>query len=510
MRSPAEENSLGSKEQSHLVDRYEVLGSFFFRMYAFLWRLAMPVLRRKKRIKEGLAERLVPESWLPCPLASDISGHAYGTVDAEPYIDIWLQAASGGEVHLVTEILEAWVSGEQGAPFASSARPVRLLVTTWTLQGHNLLTQALTAHPEWAAYFELFIRYAPLDHPAIARRAVRIARPRVLALLETELWPGLLGACKESGVPVLVLNARMTSTSLELYKIIARPLRSCAPYMVEAVTREDASRFRTLFPSLGLDHCLVMPHIKFDRAFHSLQSKPAPLPAPFTPEFFASRAPVLLFASIRTKEEKRIAPALMQLRRLLPSQALIVIAPRHLARVPVWERRLHDLGFVAMRASACHSLTPPQPDPPRSLFDAFFAPLSPTPPVQVLLWDIFGCLPALYGHANLVFVGGSLAPLGGQNFLEALSAGRIPLIGPYTETFAWALTDQPAPSLATMGLVHTCAKPSHFIECLENELVALPDVPTQANVQERFAAWLKPRTGGSARAADVLKRFLGR
>lgn len=499
MHTTAEQATEESREKSHLGDRYEVLGSFFFRLYALLWRIAIPVLRRKPRIREGFEERLVPENWLPTPQAT--------SPDAEPFIDIWLQAASGGEAHLVTEVLDAWVSCVQVAPFVPSGRPTRLLVTTWTRQGHELLTQAKISHTEWAEHFELFVRYAPLDHPAIARRALYAARPRVLALLETELWPGLLGACKETGVPVLVLNARMTKTSLELYKIIASPLRSCAPYLVEAVTREDASRFRTLFPSLGLDHCRVMPHIKFDRAFRSLQTPNNKLPLPFSPEFFASRAPVLLFASIRGKEEKHIATALMKMRRILPPNALIVLAPRHLGRVPVWEKRLHDLGFVALRASTCHTLTPSEPTPPRSLFDAFFAPLAPTPPVQVLLWDIFGCLPALYANAQLVFVGGSLVPLGGQNFLEALSAGRIPLIGPYTETFAWALANDPAPSLADIGLVHICPKPSHFILFLEKEFVALPDAPSPCEVQERFAAWLKPHTGGSLYAANVLKEF---
>ncbi len=477
-------------------DRYEVLGSFFFRLYGALWRLALPFLRRKARLKDGFEERLVPENWLPAPQ----------TESHVPFVDIWLQAASGGEAHLVTEILDAWVASPP-AFCMPEGKPLRVLITTWTRQGHGILTSAISQRPAWAACFSIFVRYAPFDHPSIARRAVRVARPRFLALLETELWPGLLGACTEAGVPVLVLNARMTKTSLELYKIIARPLRACAPHHVEAVTREDAGRFCSLFPSLAAEHCRVMPHIKYDRAARSLTAPSAPLPPPFTAEFFAGRAPVLLFASVRKEEEKYITPALMQLQRTLPPQALCVVAPRHLARVPAWEKRLHDLGIMATRASACRSITPPRPEPPRSIFDAFFAPLAPPPPFRVLIWDIFGHLPVLYSMASLVFVGGSLAPLGGQNFLESLSAGRIPLVGPFTETFSWALTAEPAPSLHDLNLVHLCPKPARFMACLRHGLASMPSAPSPETVKERFAAFLAPRTGGSAHAATVLKEY---
>lgn len=126
-------------------------------------------------------------------------------------------------------------------------------------------------------------------------------------------------------------------------------------------------------------------------------------------------------------------------------------------------------------------------------------------PGDVILWDAFGELALLYAAADAVFVGGSLAPLGGQNFLEALAAGRIPCCGPYLDNFAWALSPAPdgaaGDALAERGLLLVRRTPEEVAETLiEQALHPLPPEETQ----RRFLDWLTPRLGGTARCAALL------
>lgn len=99
------------------MDRYAVFSSLFFRVYAGLWRAARPLLRRNKRLSDGWAERCVPVDWM----------------GGEAPVDLWVQAASGGEAHLAVALLHALPE-----------RPaLRVLVATWTRQGREVIETAL-------------------------------------------------------------------------------------------------------------------------------------------------------------------------------------------------------------------------------------------------------------------------------------------------------------------------------------------------------------------------------
>ena len=451
------------------MDRYAVFSSLFFRVYAGLWRAARPLLRRNKRLSDGWAERCVPVDWM----------------GGEAPVDVWVQAASGGEAHLVVALLHALPE-----------RPaLRVLVATWTRQGREVIETALPALRAARPWLTVLVRYAPLDEPAVVRRAVEAARPRVLALLETELWPGLLGACAEAGVPVHVINGRMTKTSYECYRIIASALRSLPLRGIHAVSAEDAERFARLFDRVAAPDepqtvrpatVDVMPNIKFDRAVDTLSAPPSLELAPL----FRDVSPLILLASVRKEEETRVVPWLGRLLRAWPDGA-VVVAPRHMHRVGAWMSRLHDLG---LRPRAATELEEGETCPPGS----------------VLVWDRFGELPRLYAVADAAFVGGSFG-LGGQNFLEALAAGLVPCVGPSLENFRWALglerlSAQPSlPSLEAAGLLHICPTPRAACECL---LKPGPDPAERADVRERFLAWLTPRAGGAAYAARLLDAAL--
>ena len=205
----------------------------FSACYALAWKGATPLLRTNKRLREGFAQRLVPHQW-PWQEGEEVEASPQenalpGTKAALPAVTpaasltaplIWLQAASGGEAWLAHSLAlalqEALVAQPELLPQQAQGQPrLRLLTTTWTRQGLDVLhtlPQRLGQGPVSA-----HAAYAPLDAPALVEKAIAQAKPSVVVLLETELWPGLLLACHKAGVPVLVLNARMTEKSLRNY-----------------------------------------------------------------------------------------------------------------------------------------------------------------------------------------------------------------------------------------------------------------------------------------------------
>lgn len=429
----------------------------FFRFYRALWTVARPLLRRNRRLADGWKERLAPPDWL-LPELSLKNGHA---------VDVWIQAASGGEARLAVEICRNF----------SPASELRVLVTTWTRQGRDVLEKALDELKAEHPRLSILIRFAPFDHPDIVRRALAMASPRMMVLLETELWPGLLAACREKNIPVHVFNGRINSSTAHFGRLFSSLMAEISPVAVHAISRYDKQAFAAVFP------CPVdrMPNIKFDLAAQALE-----VPLCKQSEFFRSDGPVFLFASVRQCEETRIPGQLSRLYRAVPNASVIVV-PRHLHRVPYWKSVLEDLALMPVLVSE-------------------LAPGDTIPRKHTLIWDRFGDLPQLYASAQAVFVGGSFGQ-GGQNFLEALSAGRIPCIGPSAHNFLWAmgLGDPSMPSLKDAGLLRVAHTPKDVISIMLEQAASVPD---RADVRKTFKAWLAPRCGGASFTARALEEHV--
>lgn len=500
------------------------------RLYGATWRLATPLLRRHKRLSAGFEERLVPDGW---PFAG-------GAPPDGPVV--WIQAASGGEAKLVHSLVRALgellapvddgtppVPACGGAPTprtpaqdntgSSSAGhpPLTLLCTTCTAQGLEVL-QAIPAEP--SPHLRVLPRFFPLDRPDIMKRAIRQAGPAGVVLLETELWPGLLVAAAEARVPVFVYNARMTAKSAARYAWLRSFWKKYAPGRVLATAEADAGRFAELF---GKERVELMRNIKFDGAATALRHKSSSedetalrlgmgLP-PSGPDSLLAA-----FASVREQEEPLLLPVLRRLREEA-SCAHVVVAPRHLSRIPHWQAYAKELGVpVALRSALLEDAARKkgadrQADPAlrdngaTAARNAEAAPATGGP--RLILWDTFGDLHAMYAMADAAFVGGSLAPLGGQNFLEALEAGLIPCIGPHWDNFLWV-----GNTLMEEGLVRVCSGPDELAAALEHVCAALRMQPPdawqerraagKALVRRRFSQWLTARAGGSRQAAQAL------
>ncbi len=443
--------------------------------YSFLWRGLRPFLKRNKRLAEGFAERLVSPGW---PQSGDALEAEQGGVapgQALNPVELWVQAASGGEAYLALELLKA-IAGER-AGREDPSLPLAVLCTSCTRQGMDVL-RAGKAELGGSA-LDIQLRYFPLDQPELMRRAITLARPKLAALLETELWPGFLRACREASVPVFVLNGRMTAKSLKGYGLTKNLWKTLAPEKILAVSDEDAERFAALF---GTEKTGRMPNMKFDRL------QVAPLGGFSRPD---GLPPVILLASVRKEEEGLLLAVLPELAAKAP-QAAIVIAPRHMHRAEAWLKGLRACGLKAELRSALPG--------GRAKLDPEALSLTPG---LVVVWDRFGELNSLYSLADAVFVGGSLRPLGGQNFLEPLALGLRPCIGPHWSNFKWA-----GSGLIKDGLVRELRDPSELPEALIENLASAN--AGKARTRELFAAYARNNSGGSRQAALAVLERLGR
>ncbi|MCP4622365.1 MAG: 3-deoxy-D-manno-octulosonic acid transferase [bacterium] len=340
----------------------------------------MPWLRLNHRLAEGYHQRV---------LQNKRPGVA----------DLWIQAASVGESFLALEILK----------ILRVEQPIRILLTSNTHQGIEILDRQLPLQKSDPDQIQTAVRYFPFDKPSIMAAAVAGIRPKLMVLLETEIWPGLLRALKTQNCKIIVINGRITEKSLRRYHLWPSIWRSLRPDKVLAISSDDANRFGRLF---GQDRIEIMPNIKFDRIDSSKSSPPV------KNEINTLLPPAVSFvilASVRKQEEPQVKSIVAEIMANRP-ETVIGLFPRHMHRLPYWQKTLDQMGIRWSLRSEIETRAPAD---------------------SVVLWNTFGELLPAYRHAKTAFIGGSLAPLGGQNFLEALVNGVPPVIGPSWENFAW-------------------------------------------------------------------------
>ena len=351
-----------------------------FGLYDLSWRIALPWLKLNHRLAEGYHQR---------KLKGDLPDVA----------DLWIQAASVGESFLALEILKT----------LRLKQPTRTLLTSNTRQGVDILNQSLPDQIGDRNQIQTAVRFFPFDKPSIMAAAVAGIRPKLAVLLETEIWPGLLLALKTENCRIIIINGRITEKSLRRYHLWPSIWQSLRPDMVLAISPADADRFGRLF---GQDGIQIMPNIKWDRIASTTGSDPA---EDKIKTLLPAAGSFVILASVRQPEEppvKKIVEAVIGSR----PQTVIGLFPRHMHRLQHWQKTLDQTGIRWTLRSEIKTRVPAG---------------------SIVLWDTFGELLPAYRHAKTAFIGGSLAPLGGQNFLEALVNGVLPVIGPSWENFAW-------------------------------------------------------------------------
>ncbi len=413
-----------------------------FCLYNIGWVVAIPALRLNKRLAEGFRQRTLREKL--------------------PEADLWIQAASVGEAFLAEELLNN----------IKTDKPVRVLVTSNTSQGIEILKRAISEVTLNNKNLTAFAAYFPFDKPAIMAQAVRNISPKTMVLLESEIWPGHLASLKKYGCKILIINGRITSKSLSRYLFWPSLWRTLKPDKILAISKKDAERFATLF---GKDRVDVMPNIKFDRLV-SIESTPEinnPLESVVPP-----KSPFLVLGSVRQEEENLVEKIISGIHRSQPG-SIIGLFPRHINRIQHWENALSRLNIPWILRSQTKHLASHG---------------------TVILWDTFGELSLAYKISRAAFVGGSLAPLGGQNFLEAIIYGVVPVIGPSWENFAWIGSE-----IVEKGLVRIAADWKEVADILSEDL---KKPKASDKVCEEANRYIKDRQGGTAIACRLIHESL--
>ena len=294
-----------------------------------------------------------------------------------------------------------------------------VLVTSTTPTGAEQVQQKFAGRVEWC--------WAPFDTPGAVKRFLEHWHPTVGALVETEIWPNLLTHAAARGVPMVLLNARLSQRSASGYARVAGLTRQTLGHLagVAAQTESDASRLREL--GAADEAVIVTGSLKFALDRSALRQANEQERLQFGPGAFDR--PVWLAASTHPGEEAPVLEAFAQLKAEQPN-ALLMLAPRHPDRVPGILAMPAMRRYQVARHSAFQVNSDATPDAGGTTGSSL------TLEDDVLVVDTLGRLGALTGCADAVFVGGSLVPHGGHNPLEA-AAWCLPILsGPHNFNFA--------------------------------------------------------------------------
>ena len=312
---------------------------------------------------------------------------------------IWIHAVSVGEVLTARALL----------PELRERYPkLRLFLSTTTMTGQQIARNNLQYVDE--------VFYFPLDFAFIVNRTLRLVKPRLFIMMETEIWPNLLRACHRAGVKTMLVNGRISSRSYPRYRL-ARPFfRRVLRHVDRFCMQSDESGRRIVDIGAERDRVLVTGSLKFD----SLE-----IPGSTTADRGRNRVlryfrmspdrPVVIAASTVKNEEEPVLEAFQRLRATL-SNALLIIAPRKPERFDDVERLARRAGWNVARRTELRVDAEPRHD--------------------VVILDTIGELAQLYQVATVVFVGGSLIDTGGHNILEPAVFGKPIVFGPYMQNFA--------------------------------------------------------------------------
>ncbi len=354
-----------------------------------------------------------------------------------------------------------------------------IVLTTTTPTGQR--TARNSAHP-WVDY----CAYFPLDLPFAVSNALARIQPDALLLFETELWFNLIYAQHRRGGLVMVVNGRLSDRSFQRARRLRAFYRALLRFVDLACVQSPTDALR--FVELGLSPARVevVGNTKFDQALEAADANPTEwrrrLSLPLD-------APVIVVGSTRTADEERlVAEAYRRVREAMPTTCL-VLAPRHLERVPEVERLLRDYGFEPVRRTQL-----PFPDTLGTDSEPAFA--------QVVLVDTFGELAQLYCIADVAVVGGAFAPLGGQNLFQPLAHGKPVFFGPHTHNFRdIALLAKEA----GVGFEVRTAE-----ELAEGILRLLRDEPARRQIERNARELIARHQGAARRCAQHVKRWLER
>lgn len=320
---------------------------------------------------------------------------------------LWIHAVSVGEANAAEPLVKA----------LKAARPqAEIVMTTTTVTGQGVAAKKYGAEN---------VLYYPHDFSWVVRRFLDRVKPSILILMELEVWPNMTAECAARGIPIVVVNARITKRSAKRYAfgqvLVGPAFRRVDLWLAQ--TEEYAERLKTLGVSAGKIE--IPGNIKYD-AIDTAPPDPAARKALRAELGIDDNAPVLIGGSTHPSEEAALLDAVKRLRATSIPNLRLILVPRHPERQKTVETEIDQAGFMFIKRSD-RLKSPPA------------AQLITSSPHPIILIDTMGELKKMYAAADVAFVGGSLIPHGGQNIMEPCGMGVPSVHGPHMHNFNEAM-----------------------------------------------------------------------
>ncbi len=306
---------------------------------------------------------------------------------------IWIHAVSLGESIAATPLIKSLI-----ACYPNTS----IVVTTMTLSGSEYIKKTFAN--------TVFHTYVPYDYSGAVKRFLNHINPRLLVIMETELWPNILHYCAVRHIAVLLANARLSKHSMRGYMRLPRLTQEMLSNisMIAAQSQLDAQRFNNLGANSKL--VSVVGNIKFDITI----AQDLPSKAQQLRQKWGENRPIWIAASTHAGEETKVLQANTMIKQVFP-RSLLVLVPRHTERCAQITELCKQQGF---------NVVSHKQDQPCS------------ENTDIVIGDTMGELLLLYAASDVAFVGGSLEPsLGGHNLLEPAALNIAVITGPYVSNF---------------------------------------------------------------------------
>ena len=306
---------------------------------------------------------------------------------------IWFHGASVGEsismLPLINKLLELYPTAH-------------VMVTTGTLTSADIMAKRL---PERA-----FHQYITIDNPKFTNRFIKHWQPDLVLWFESDFWPAMLSTIKKKNIPLILVNGRISNKSFKRWQqfdFISKELLNCFTFCL-GQSEEDAYRLRVL----GAKDSMCLGNLKY-----------AGLPIPINEkdkeelQKEIGNRPTWLVGSTHDDEETKIGRKLKDIQKQV-SNLLTIIAPRHPTRGEEIQKALTELGFKTALRSKGEKIGKE---------------------MEIYIADTIGEMGLWYSLCPIVFIGGSLIPHGGQNFMEPSRMKKAVMVGPYMHNFTDAM-----------------------------------------------------------------------
>lgn len=423
-----------------------IIFDLFFILFILFY---LPVFIIKKKYHAGFGMRL---GFLP----------AERTQCREHKRPIWLHAVSAGEVNSLK-------------PFVTEIKKIlpdeRLIISTVTTTGYE---RACSFMPD-----EADVIYAPLDISFIVRKAVGAIKPKAVIITETEIWPNFILHLKKKSLPVMMLNGHISASSYAKYRYVKYLLRPVLGKLDLCLMQTETDAERIINLGVPAERVTVTGSTKFD-IMPDKEISPGAIDVFRNTLKLSKEQKVLVAASTHYPEERAVLGSFKELKDQFADLKLI-LAPRHPQRGADVLKEAEALKLKAV------------------LFSSLKKKPYPDTGYDVCILDVMGRLNEAYAVCDVVFLGGSLAHIGGHNISEPAGLGKPVIVGPHT-------FKQPLISLLESSGAIWCLQAASGLTAMVKKVL---NSPQEARARsERAAGCLEDLRGASKEAAGQVAKLL--